>query len=106
MTINRRSFVQRILMAIGATGASAPPTSEAMAAPPDQANSISEPHAGESPKLSGYIRPGTIEILHRSFDLVVVGEGVDGGVGIEAFAGRGVKFHQFDAGPKGTEGEP
>jgi hypothetical protein len=69
MTINRRSFVQRILMAIGATGASVPP---------DQADSISEPHAGESPKLSGYIRPGTIEILHRSFDLVVVGGGISG----------------------------
>jgi len=28
--------------------------------------------------VSGYIRPGTIETIHRSFDLIVVGGGMSG----------------------------
>jgi FAD dependent oxidoreductase len=59
--MNRRSFVQRMAMALGAAPGVAP------------ANPGSPPVA-----QGGYIRPGTIEVIHRSFDLVVVGGGISG----------------------------
>lgn len=69
MAMNRRNFVQRILMALGAAGASSPSTANAV----EQADA-SQPDA----RSSGYIRPGTIEVIHQSFDVIVVGGGISG----------------------------
>lgn len=69
MAMNRRNFVQRILMAMGAAGAASPSTVNAgQPAIDSTAANIA----------SGYIRPGTIEVIHRSFDVIVVGGGISG----------------------------
>ncbi len=68
MPMNRRSFVQRLALTLGVAGRGEAPKAQALAATHDDA-------AG--PK-SGYIRPGTIEVIHRSFDLIVVGGGISG----------------------------
>jgi len=58
-------------MALGATGASAALNANAV-----------EPNAADSDPAtvalngSGYVRPGTIETIHRSFDVVVIGGGI------------------------------
>jgi hypothetical protein len=65
-------------MALGATGTSVPLRSEAMGEPLDQTESSDEIQSGGASDSSGYIRPGTIEILRRSFDVVVVGGGISG----------------------------
>lgn len=70
MSIDRRGFVGRLAMALGALGQPRP----LMAGHPKDALSA----ASEEPKSQGYIRPGTIEVIHRSFDLVVVGGGISG----------------------------
>lgn len=67
MAINRRSFVQRVLLALGAAG-------------PFKANAAATPqteNADDTP-VGGYVRPGTIEQIHRTFDVVVVGGGISG----------------------------
>jgi FAD dependent oxidoreductase len=69
MPMNRRSFVYRLAMALGASGRVEPPKTKALGAPQD------DPPVQKS---TGYIRPGTIEIIHRSFDLIVVGGGISG----------------------------
>ncbi len=68
MAIDRRSFVQRMLLALGATGA----------AVPAKANPLAQPLAPTGADGSGYIRPDTIETIHRSFDVIVVGGGISG----------------------------
>src|SRR5262249_33663429 len=40
------------------------------------------------------------------FDGFVVGQGMQGRIGSDAFAGGGIEFDQFDAAPIGTEDEP
>ncbi len=55
-------------MALGAAGASAN-------ASEGQAAADSSKAAGSD---GGYIRPGTIEVIHRSFDVIVVGGGISG----------------------------
>jgi hypothetical protein len=69
MPMNRRSFVQRLAIALSAAG-----KTKAAAA-----GALPEPHAETAaPRSGGYIRPGTIEVIHKSFDLVVVGGGISG----------------------------
>jgi hypothetical protein len=68
MPMNRRSFVQRLAIALGVAGQAEAPQAQALA--PTQGD-VSCPK-------SGYIRPGTIEVIHRSFDLIVVGGGISG----------------------------
>jgi hypothetical protein len=83
MSLNRRSFVGRLAVAIGAiakgrfaNAAAIPATSSGAGGMPVQA----EPGAkGPIPgRAGGYIRPGTIETVHKHFELVVVGGGISG----------------------------
>jgi FAD dependent oxidoreductase len=79
MAINRRSFVGQLAFTLGGIFAgkhrtsALPPPSEGTAA---QAKSTSDESTRGS--LGGYIRPGTIEVIHKKFDLVVVGGGISG----------------------------
>jgi hypothetical protein len=69
MPMNRRNFVQRLAVALSAVG-----KTKTSAAEP-----LSGAQADGTPSPSGvYIRPGTIEVIHRSFDVVVVGGGISG----------------------------
>lgn len=77
MTTNRRSFAKRLALALGFTGgtsiAGPDPASARGLLPPDGQSPV-----GAVPRLGGYIRPGTIDVIHRRFDLVVVGGGISG----------------------------
>jgi hypothetical protein len=67
--MNRRSFVQRLAMALGS----------AAQAKSSEANALGSAQADDQArKPTPYIRPGTIEVIHQSFDLVVVGGGISG----------------------------
>ncbi|HTV56312.1 MAG TPA: FAD-dependent oxidoreductase [Terriglobia bacterium] len=69
MPINRRSFVQRLAMALTAAGKIKSPVAEAQ----------TTPEAAPAALNSGsYVRPDTIERIHKSFDLIVVGGGISG----------------------------
>lgn len=70
MTIDRRSFVGRMALALGALGQSNPLHATDREVVPTS--------APEHPRPRGYIRPGTIEVIHQTFDLVVVGGGISG----------------------------
>lgn len=78
MSINRRSFVQRILMALGASGVSEPLKAKTLDATFDHAKVDGSPHLASAAGLPGYVRPNTIETICRSFDVIVVGGGISG----------------------------
>jgi hypothetical protein len=82
MAIDRRSFVGQLAFALGelfrgSTSAHAlpmrHPDSPTAANSPKQAADASIPG-----RVGGYIRPGTIDLIHKKFDLVVVGGGISG----------------------------
>ncbi len=81
MPLNRRSFVSRMALALGglaggkrAAGAGLP------AAAKDSAGGQVKPAAeGSKPgRLGGYVRPDTLNVIHKKYDLVVVGGGISG----------------------------
>jgi len=79
MITNRRSFVSRLALALGFTrGANIDASyAESLQSAEGRASSAQIPdHRGA--RLGGYIRPGTIELVHQKFDLVVVGGGISG----------------------------
>ena len=82
MAINRRSFVGQLAFALGelfsgkASASGLPRHSPGAPNAATQAKpAVEEPSPG---RLGGYIRTGTIEVVHRKFDLVVVGGGISG----------------------------
>jgi len=82
MTTDRRCFVRRLALALGFTGgtsmASPNSTFTAGLKPPDRPSSTGQTSDDRVGRLGGYIRPGTIEVVHQKFDLVVVGGGISG----------------------------
>lgn len=75
---NRRSFLQWISALAGARRAGFAEAARPLDAQP-------------KPRLGGYIRPGTIEVVHRRFDLVVVGGGISGTSAAISAARNGLK---------------
>lgn len=76
VAINRRSFVQRLAAIMGGAGIQKPSVVAAMVSRPT--NQAEESKSAQAGKLHGYIRPGTIKVIHQNFDLVVVGGGLSG----------------------------
>src|SRR5271154_465373 len=71
MSINRRSFVSRLALAMVSFRPSKPRGVMA-------SSSSGLQEAPAKGALGGYIRPGTIEVIHQTFDLIVVGGGISG----------------------------
>ena len=83
MSLNRRSFVGRLVIALGAIAKGKFANAAAILATSSGAGGMpvqAEPAAkGRIPGCAGgYIRPGTIETVHKRFELVVVGGGISG----------------------------
>ena len=75
---DRRSFLHWISALLGISGANLS-SADAPPVPPKSAPEGSrlvdhQPRA----RLGGYIRPGTIEVVHQQFELIVVGGGISG----------------------------
>ncbi len=62
-------------MAAGAIWQGRPSQLQAAVSPSVEPSPVPSPRQNE---IGGHVRPGTIEIIHRSFDLVVVGGGISG----------------------------
>src|SRR5687767_8900015 len=82
MSLNRRSVMGRLAFGLGALftkGKFAAAAGLSAAAPQmDQGTAQARRSAGPSIPgvVGGYIRPGTIELVHQQFELVVVGGGL------------------------------
>lgn len=94
MSLNRRSFVGRLALGglVGGkrTIAAALP---ALSSDPDGSGAQPKPSMeGSIPgRAGGYIRPDTIEVVHKNFDLVVVGGGISGTCAAISAARNGVQ---------------
>ncbi|MBI4164417.1 MAG: FAD-dependent oxidoreductase [Acidobacteria bacterium] len=97
MSLNRRSIIGRLAFGVGAlftkgkfAGAAG---LSAAALQMDQGTAQARRSADLSipGRVGGYIRPGTIEIVHQQFELVVVGGGLSGTCAAISAARNGVK---------------
>ncbi|MGH9667875.1 MAG: FAD-dependent oxidoreductase, partial [Bryobacteraceae bacterium] len=84
---NRRSFLQWISALAGARGAGLASAEQASAQKPPARPVDAQPR----PRLGGYIRPGTIEVVHQRFDLIVAGGGISGTSAAISAARNGLK---------------
>jgi hypothetical protein len=84
MSLNRRRVIRRLAVGLGAlfTRNKVAFAGDAPAISPKSKQETAQaecyPRRAISGCVGGYIRPGTIEIVHRRFDLVVVGGGISG----------------------------
>lgn len=77
MAMNRRNFVQRVLLALGASGAATPLKVGAQDTQSGNGSRTASKPSAEAAS-GGFIRPGTIEVIERAFDVIVVGGGISG----------------------------
>src|ERR1700722_2342072 len=96
MSLNRRNVIQRLAFAIGALCSKWSIAAAAAARTPSGTaeGAVRTGPSAELPiegRVGGYIRPGTIEIVHQQFELVVVGGGLSGICAAISAARNGVK---------------